>query len=242
MSRIADLERFYELLGRLELRAGGKRALANSNRREGWPERGVYFFFEPGEQRSDSGNGLRVVRVGTHAIKLESSSSLWQRLSQHKGTRRSGGGNHRGSIFRLLVGTALIAQGFVSPPASWNVGNNARQAAARLGMDEADLLSAELPLEIAVSAHLRSLPFLWLEIGDAPGPQSDRGLIERNSIALLSNYNRPALDPPSPDWLGRSCDRERVRRSGLWNNRHVDENYEPTFLSVLEQYLSRPEA
>ena len=31
-----------------------------------WPQRGVYFFMEDGEERSDSGSGLRIVRVGTH--------------------------------------------------------------------------------------------------------------------------------------------------------------------------------
>ena len=29
-----------------------------------------------------------------------------------------------------------------------------------------------------------------------------RGYIERNAIALLSNYGKPAIDPPSPGWLG----------------------------------------
>ena len=30
------------------------------------------------------------------------------RLSQHMGQQASGGGNHRGSIFRLIVGASLI--------------------------------------------------------------------------------------------------------------------------------------
>ena len=35
-------------------------------------------------------------------------------------------------------------------------------------------------------------------------------------------------------WLGYDCDRERVGSSGLWNWRHVDEQYDPTFLDQLE--------
>jgi hypothetical protein len=73
-----------------------------------WPKRGVYFFRELGENRSDTGEGPRIVRVGTHALKSGSQTKLWTRLSQHKGQPSTGRGNHRGSIFRLIVGTALI--------------------------------------------------------------------------------------------------------------------------------------
>ncbi len=83
------------------------------------------------------------------------------------------------------------------------------------------------------------MPFLWLSIPDEPGPESLRGYIERNSIGLLSNYQQLALDPPSPSWLGHHSDRERVRRSGLWNQNHVDEPYDPGFLNRLEELVSR---
>jgi hypothetical protein len=45
--------------------------------------------------------------------------------------------------------------------------------------------------------------------------------------------NKMAVDPPAPDWLGHYSDRERVRRSGLWNQNHVEEAYDPAFLDVL---------
>jgi hypothetical protein len=69
--------------------------------------RGVYFFFEGGELRSQSGSGGLVVRIGTHAVSVGSKSTLWGRLAQHRGSL-SGNGNHRGSIFRLWVGSALL--------------------------------------------------------------------------------------------------------------------------------------
>jgi len=80
------------------------------------------------------------------------------------------------------------------------------------------------------------MPFLWLAVEDEPGPKSLCGVIERNSIALLSNFNTPdvPLDPPSPNWLGRWADRELVRRSGLWNVNHVAEVYDPAFLDLME--------
>jgi len=66
MSRLSDLVRFYALLDRLQQRLGRTRTLATFDRFRDWPERGVYFFFEPTETRQESGTGPRVVRVGTH--------------------------------------------------------------------------------------------------------------------------------------------------------------------------------
>jgi hypothetical protein len=196
-----------------------------------WPRRGVYFFMEETEPRSDSGDGIRVVRVGTHALTATSRTTLWNRLSQHRGSEASGGGNHRGSIFRLLVGSTFSDQEIFCP--TWGVGINAPR----------DVRGAEEPLEQAVSAILRPMPFLWVAVDEGPSAHSLRGHIERNSIALLSNLGKPPLDPPSPHWRGRACVRGRalVHHSGLWNQRHVDEPYDPAFLDVLEGLVGRCE-
>ncbi len=170
MERINEVARFYDLLVRLERRCGGRRRLAECHGRMGWPRRGVYFFIEPGEHRSDSGVGDRVVRVGTHALTERSGTSLWQRLSQHRGSARHGGGNHRGSIFRLLAGSAIKARD-----------------------------------------------------GTAD--------VERNAIALLSNFRKEPVDSPSESWVGHHSDRERVCLSGLWNNNHVEDACDPGFLN-----------
>jgi hypothetical protein len=58
-------------------------------------------------------NGSKVVRVGTHALKAGSHASLWRRLSQHRGVTATERGNDRGSIFQLLVGTAIMNRGRV---------------------------------------------------------------------------------------------------------------------------------
>ncbi len=82
------------------------------------------------------------------------------------------------------------------------------------------------------------MPSLWLPIGDEPGPASLKGLIERNTIAIFGNWQKPPVDPPSGLWLGRSSGCEKVRMSGLWNQRHVEEQYDPAFLDVQEKLLS----
>jgi len=231
--RIADTVRFYDLLGQLEDALGGARTLAACDGRMGWPQRGVYFFFEPGESRGLSGNGQRVVRVGTHALTAKSRATLWNRLSQHRGHANGRRGNHRGSIFRLLVGVALAQRGDCNRPRSWGVGADAGGAARRLHMSREALGEDEADLEQRVSAYVGQMPFLWLEVPDAPGPDSERGRIERNAIALLSHAKICAADVPSARWLGGHSDRRLVRTAGLWNNRHVEEDYDDAFLDAL---------
>jgi hypothetical protein len=224
--RHKNLIRFYSLLDGLEGEIGGARRLADCSGRMPWPARGVYFFREQGEIRSDSGSGPRIVRVGTHALKGTSGTKLWTRLSQHRG-QSNGGGNHRGSIFRQIVGAALIQRDKLSFP-TWGVGNTAR----------AQVRGDEIALERKVSEVIGKMSFLWLPIGDEPGPNSQRGYIERNVIALLSNYEKEPLDPASENWLGHYSDRERVRKSGLWNQNHVDEAYDLRLLEALDHLVS----
>ena len=237
--RTADTLRFYALHARLKEHTGGYRYLATCDGRMNWPRRGVYFFFEDGEGRSKPNRGLRVVRIGTHALKAASQSSLWDRLSQHRGSSRSGTGNHRGSIFRLIVGVALARRGDTPLPPSWGVGSDASAAARQLGVDRETVKREEADLERRASEHIGHMPFLWLCVDDPPGPASLRGVIERNAIALLSHAPGPAVDPPSNRWLGAFSDRQRVRESGLWNNRHVAESHDSSFLDAIGTLVTR---
>jgi hypothetical protein len=230
LSRRQDLVRFYSLMNELERRIGGGRLLGDCDGRMGWPRKGVYFFFEIGEQRSDTGTGARVVRVGTHALNAKSKTTLWKRLSQHRGTvagRHGGGGNHRGSIFRLHVGAAIAARDEIHCP-TWGRGSSAPR----------DVKDLEADLERLVSSHIRSMPFLWLAVEGFDGEEWMRGYVESNSIALLSNRGGgTAADPPSSEWLGRHSQRDVIRESGLWNVNHVRDVYDPEFLDYLEKLV-----
>jgi hypothetical protein len=220
----ADLERFYALLARLAAAPSQGRRLGVYGGRDPWPRRGVYFFTEPGENRSCESATLRITRVGTHAITVGARTTLWSRLRSHRGGR-NGAGNHRGSIFRRHVGAALLARdgGKID---SWGVGS-AATAAVRL---------TETAHEQRVSRHISAMSILWVAIPDEPGTESVRGFVERNAIALLSNRLDP-IDGPSATWLGRCSPRREIRRSGLWNLNHVSADYDPVFLSALETFL-----
>src|SRR5262249_33038415 len=107
--------------------------LSPCNARMNWPKRGGYFFFEQGEMRSHSAIHQRVGRVGTHALTATSPTTPWNRLSQHRGTMTPKGGNHRGSIFRLLIGAALLAREGKGDCMSWGLGNSADTETSHLG-------------------------------------------------------------------------------------------------------------
>jgi hypothetical protein len=198
--------------------------------------RGVYFFLDPAEQRS-SGRP-RIIRVGTHALKLGSSTTLRQRLSQHRGTVSSGGGNHRGSIFRLLVGQAMIAKGIVEPCPSWGVKTHRSAAAKALSSTDSMLAAVEAPIERAVSSYLARLRVVCVPVLDDAGPGSLRGVIERGAIALLAEAARQGLLRADVDWLGNWSNRSAVRKSLLWNQNHVDEAWSDAFLEALARQLA----
>ena len=219
MERVA---RFYQLLAELRRGVGGPRCLGGCTGRMKWPERGLYFFFEPGEMRPDF-TTARVVRVGTHAVSRGSRTTLWSRLRAHRGTT-NGTGNHRGSIFRLHVGAALIrksADHVVFP--SWGKGASASR----------QIRAGEAPLEKMVSEHIGKMSVLWISVEDEAGPASDRAYLERNAIALLTG-----ADSPSKNWLGSHSVREEIRESGLWNLDHVGGHCDPGLFDALERSVA----
>ena len=82
--RAKAVDELYRLLGEVEDRIGPRRRLSECSRASGWPAAGGYFFCEDGQVRRD-GTTPRVVRVGTRGLRA-SRSTLWGRLSQHRGT------------------------------------------------------------------------------------------------------------------------------------------------------------
>lgn len=214
--------RFYALLDGLHQQVGGPRQLLGCDASSGWPLQGVYFFFEAGERRGE-GRYPRVVRVGTHALRTENPSvtTLWDRLTQHRGRQLGdiGGPRRAHSVFRRHVGTAIIRRHELGDEVLDNWYHYRSQP-------------LEEQIELAVSEYIGAMPFLWLDVPDS----KDRYDIEAGAIGLLSMRTGDA-DPPSDDWLGRYAYRKEIRDSGLWNVQHTNEPYDPGFLDLMEERL-----
>lgn len=216
------LNQFYLSLERLSAGLGGGRTLTDIRRSQGWPDRGVYFFFERGETRPSMPHQPRVVRVGTHGLHVGARSTLYGRLRQHR-RLNNGGGNHRGSVFRKHAGTALLARyGTSRCCPSWGVGNHVDPITR----------GAEQWIECEVSWYLGSMSLLWIDIDDEPGPQSDRGFIERNAVGLLASR-----EAASANWLGRNAAHPIIQTSNLWNVNHVQHVVEDGFLERLSRLV-----
>jgi hypothetical protein len=220
--RDIDTNRFYALLDRLGQQLGGPRQLLACDDSSGWPRQGVYFFFEAGEQRRQ-GRGHRVVRVGTHALRIENPAvaTLWDRLAQHRGRQLGdiGGPRRSHSVFRRHIGTAIIKRHQLGDEVCDNWYHYRSQP-------------LEERIELAVSEYIGAMPFLWLDVPDSKG----RHDIEAGAIGLLSGRTGDA-DPPSADWLGRHAYKTEIQCSGLWNVQQTREPYDPGFLKLMEERL-----
>lgn len=96
---------------------------------------------------------------------------------------------------------------------------------------------SESGLEHEVSKYIGDMPFLWLEVNDAPSRTSRRAYMERNCIRLLSSFGKEPIDAPSANWLGNYSFEPTIRQSGLWNTNHVDEQCDSDFLEVLANFV-----
>ena len=211
--RHCDLDRLYQIIANIR-KAGETFELGDLGKRQ-LPNRGVYVFLDPNET-SFRRKEPRIVRIGTHAVSEGSKSTLKTRLRNHLG-QESGGGNHRGSIFRLHVGRAMLeASGGHSALSSWGDGQDAPPEVRLLEQDH----------EQAVSAYLRKLEVFIIPADDKPSKDSLRAHLERQLIALYSE-NFQTIDLLGKKWLGRFSPVESIVKSGLWNIRDVGAEYDP---------------
>lgn len=223
-ARIRDLDRFYGWID-AEREAGRAFPFAALSTRV-VPKRGVYIFLDPTELNF-RGIKPRVVRIGTHAVSAGSQASLRGRLRTHLGPTNEIG-NHRGSIFRLHVGRAMLEAGLgLASLPTWGEGQDASP----------EIKALEQAHEIAVSRYLQRLHVVLLDINDEPSKHSMRARVEMQLIALFSDTMRP-IDLPSSEWLGLKSPVAPIRQSGLWNIRGIGGKYNSSgadsFFSLLE--------
>ncbi|WP_134089059.1 hypothetical protein [Olivibacter sp. XZL3] len=223
-NRQSNIDTFYNLLNQVLMKFP-KQTLDKLSSKH-LPKKGVYFFFEDGETRDDASTP-RVVRIGTHAAIANSNATLHKRLYNHKGYRDFTG-NHRGSVFRKLVGYSL-AEKFGLVYLHW--GDRSKK-------NDRGVKDVEKAMEVLVSKYLHAMTFTVLEVDGPSSKDNDRAIIEQNTIALLSNFNRYPIDKCSPTWLGLCSRDEKVIKSGLWNSDYVERDLiEDKYFATVERHL-----
>lgn len=150
------------------------------------PRNGIYLLYEKSE-------GDRIVRVGTH----KAEAGLYTRLRKHFGTRNSSRAWRRTSVFRLVVGGALLNRDGDPRLPAWADRQGER-------MPEVEALVTDRLLS---TFTFRALPVDSLD---------ERLSLERELIATLS-----AEPEMTPTWLGHFALSSRMRESGLWNSDHA---------------------
>jgi hypothetical protein len=215
-NRNDEVERFYELLEINENRnrlceLGHLDSLKfNLELREA----GIYFFFEPGQQRRNSKD--RVVRVG-----ITKSRCLWDRLVQHLLC------SDQSSFFNLLW----------SALAHRERRDNFNKFLGSYWRDIPEPPKREM-LEFengVVRDYKAKMTFSWVPSKDPLLSEE----IERSATVLLSNYKQKELiDPPKGKWLGMFHPERKVRESGLWSTKlYLDHNPSKVWLRELEQIV-----
>ena len=224
-SRLHDLHKLYDWIN-VQRNKGEVFAFAALSGSP-LPKRGVYLFLDPSEPNL-RGKEPRVVRIGTHAVSAGSQASLRGRLRNHLGPN-NGIGNHRGSIFRLHVGRAMLeagpGHGAVS---SWGDGQNA----------SASIKAIEQAHELEVTNYLKKLEIVIFDIDDLPSKESMRARAEAQLIAVFSD-GLNVLEKPSKTWLGRNSPVASIRKSGLWNIRGVGGRYDPKGVGSVTALVDR---
>lgn len=158
------------------------------------PTDGIYFWYEGGEVRQ--GRTQRITRIGTH----RESHRLRERITLHCNADRDR------SVFRRHVGGALMNRDG-EPESEIQEWYKARRSPV---FDHARFRQ----YEHRVNREIERGTYRVLKVNDS----ADRLELEEKLIALLSHCEHCH---PSNTWLGNWAYRSRIRRSGLWNVRHV---------------------
>jgi hypothetical protein len=177
---------------------------------------GLYFFFEPNEYRDrEHRTQLRVTYIGK-------ASRLWARLKDHSDD--SDRSNPLSNMFWAMARREKpisfdrwVKAGWFKSDVYW----------ADI-KDDADYVAMRQLEYTKVLPYVQACSFTWLPRGEN---------LEKHVISLLSNYQRPSVDPPSDSWLGHHSPEAKIRESGLWNAQHINAQWTDDWLDDFERLL-----
>ena len=92
-------------------------------------------------------------------------------------------------------------------------------------------------LEARASRYIGNMPFLWLAWKTSPAQQAcaHRSSATRSRFSAAIASRRRIHHRPTGSGVSATGS---ARRSGLWNNNHVDEDYDSSFLDLLERRMT----
>jgi len=222
-----NIKKLYDYLFELADKTEQPRLLKECKKRgKYWPDKGVYFILDSSESSKTSGKNPKIVRIGTHQVRVNSKSTLWGRIKAHKGTNNEDG-YHRSSVFRIHVGNAIIKKEGLKCK-TWGEGNRTKK----------EIHIGEKEIEKKVSEHIGKLKVIVLSVNDEASPNSDRAKLEKNLIALISAKNNNS-EKNSNKWLGKKSPRNEIRESSLWNIDYVDDKFDEKCFKILEKYIEQ---
>lgn len=165
------------------------------------PDNGLYILFEKGETGHDVD---RIVRIGIN----KGESNLKSRIGEHFINK-----NKDRSIFRKNIGRALISKRGGSLLEHWDIDltSHATREVYKDIIDHEKLMMIEQEVSGIIQSN-----FSFVVIQENSGEK--RKDFEAKLIATVSNCSECY---PSADWLGKYSPKEKIRRSGLWQENHL---------------------
>ena len=167
------------------------------------PKNGIYIIFEQGEKYLEFD---RIVRVGTHTGK----NQLYSRLNQHFIKE-----NKNRSIFRKNIGRCFLNRENNSYLSIWNI--DTTSAEKRKMNSHLVNVEFERQIESLISKYIQgNLSFCVFRMDNR-----EQRLFWESKIA--STLAQSCELRPSSGWLGNHSPKEKIRTSGLWQEKGLDE-------------------
>jgi hypothetical protein len=165
------------------------------------PLNGVYILFEKGELAHDA---ARITRIGSHTGADQLRSRLYQHFLNENKDR---------SIFRKNIGRALLNKNRDHFLEKWDL--DLTSAQAKINSSPGIDLKKQQIIEKQVSGYIQeNFSFVTFRMDD----NIKRLHLEKGLIATVSHCSECK---PSDNWFGFNSPKEKIRKSGLWQEQHL---------------------